>query len=307
MSDASHTTVSVVIPSWNTLELTRICLEFLFASDRPVDEVIVVDNGSEDGSADMIAERFPQVRLVRNERNEGFARGCNQGIALATQRLVLLLNTDTEVAPDALSRMVAWLDEHPQHGAVAPRLVHPDGGTQATCMRFPGLLTPLFYDPPMRRWFPESREMRRYYMRDWDQESSRDVDQPPAAVLLIRREVLEQLGAFDEALWLFFNDVDLSRRMADGGWRTRYLAEATVVHHVGASTSRFGNFLPEWQRNRLHYYRKHFGRAAGWWVKLCVAASWFDHWSRNRWAAARGRPHEDTRAITRAFREFLRA
>jgi GT2 family glycosyltransferase len=187
VSDGARTTVSVVIPSWNTVELTRICLEHLFAADRPVEEVIVVDNGSQDGSAEMVAERFPEVRLVRNERNEGFARGCNQGIALATQELVLLLNTDTEMAPDALSRMVAWLDEHPDYGAVAPRLVHAEGGTQATCMRFPGLLTPLFYDPPLRRWLPDSRELVRYFMRDWDQESSRDVDQPPAAVLLVRR------------------------------------------------------------------------------------------------------------------------
>lgn len=304
---AERTTVSVVIPSWNTLELTRVCLRYLFASDRPVEEVIVVDNGSEDGSADMIADEFPTVRLVRNARNEGFARGCNQGIELATQELVLLLNTDTEMAPDALSRMVAWLDANADYGAVAPRLVHAEGGTQATCMRFPGLLTPLYYDPPFRRWFPESRELRRYYLRDWDQESSRDVDQPPAAVLLVRRAILEELGAFDEDLWLFFNDVDLSKRMADGGWRTRYIAEATVVHHVGASTSRFGNFLPEWQRNRLHYYRKHFGRLAGIWVKACVGLSWFDHWWRNAWARWRGKPHEDTREISRAFREFLGA
>ena len=307
MSEGLRTGVSVVIPSWNTLELTRICLEYLFASARPVEEVIVVDNGSEDGSAEMVAAEFPEVRLVRNERNEGFAKGCNQGIRLATEELVLLLNTDTEMAPDALSRMVAWLDEHADYGAVAPRLVHSQGGTQRTCMRFPGLLTPLFYDPPLRRWLPESRELRRYYLREWDQESSRDVDQPPAAVLLVRRSILTELDAFDENLWLFYNDVDLSKRMADAGWKTRYVADATVVHHVGASTSRFGNFLPEWQRNRLYYYRKHFGRAAGWWVKACVGLSWFDHWSRNRWLAWRGKPHEHTAEITRAFREFLRA
>ncbi|QDU67379.1 glycosyltransferase family 2 protein [Engelhardtia mirabilis] len=306
-TDRPRSTVSVVVPSWNTIDLTRICLEFLYASDRPVEEVIVVDNGSEDGSADMIAERFPAVRLVRNARNEGFARGCNQGIELATQDLVLLLNTDTEMAPDALGLMVAWLDENPGYGAVAPKLVHRDGRVQPTCMRFPGLATPFFYDPPVRRWFPESREMRRYYLRDWDQESSRDVDQPPAAVLLVRRSVLDDIGPFDEQFWLFYNDVDLSLRMAKAGWKTRYLAEARVVHHVGASTSRFANFLPEWQRNRLAYYRKHFGAAAGVWVKVCVSLSWFDHWLRNLLLALRGKPHEDTRQITEAFREFLRS
>jgi GT2 family glycosyltransferase len=301
------TTVSVVMPSWNTRELTRIALEHLLRSDRPVQQVIVVDNGSADGSPELIAERFPEVQLLRNARNEGFAVACNQGLARATGELVLLLNTDTELAPDALSKLVAWLDGHPDYAAAAPRLVHARGGTQATCMAFPGLLTPLFYDPPLRRWWPESPELRRYYLRSWDQESSRDVDQPPAAVLLVRRAVFVELGGFDEALWLFFNDVDLSKRLARAGWRTRYVAEATVVHHVGASTAKFGNFLSEWQRNRLHYYRKHFGRWVGPWVKFCVGLTWFDHWLRQWWRARRGREHEDTREVSRNFREFLRS
>ena len=228
--------VSVVIPSWNTRELLAVCLEKLQEADKPRTEVIVVDNGSEDDSPDMVAERFPEVKLLRNEANEGFARGCNQGMRVARGGCVLLLNTDTEVAPDAIRRLVDFLDEHPGHGAVAPRLIHPDGRTQSTVMAFPNLRSVLAFGTPFERWFPESRELRRYFLRDWDQESSRDVDQPPAACLLLRREVLEDVGLFDETLWLFFNDVDLSRRMAESGttWPV-----GTVGAAGAASTSSF--------------------------------------------------------------------
>ena len=103
------------------------------------------------------------------------------------------------------------------------------------------------------------------------------MDQPPAACFLVRQAILEDIGLFDERLWLFFNDVDLSKRLAKAGWKTRYLAGARVVHHVGASTKQFGDFVPEYQRNRLIYYRKHHGRVAGWWLKVCVTLAYLDY------------------------------
>jgi len=274
--------LSVVIPSWNTRELLAACLEHLERAEKPATEVIVVENASADGSAELVAERFPACVLIRNERNEGFARGCNQGMRVARGRYVLLLNTDTEVAPDALVRLIGFLEEHPAFGAVAPRLIHPDGRTQRTVQAFPGLWTPLFFSTPLERWFPNSFELRRYFLRDWSQEDSREIDQPPAACLLLRKSVLDEIGLFDEALWLFYNDVDLARRMKAAGHRTWYLAEALVVHHVGASTSKFGRFVPEWNKNRLHYYRKHHGRLAGAWVKLCVGLALAD-WVLGQW------------------------
>lgn len=299
--------ISVVIPSWNTRELLARCLETVEEARKPATEVIVVDNGSEDGSAEMVAGRFAGVRLVRNERNEGFARACNQGMRLARGRYVLLLNTDTEVAPDALWLLWRFLEAHPGHGAAAPRLTGVDGRTQRTCQAFPNLWTALFFATPLERWFPNSPELKRYFLRSWSHEDERDVDQPPAACLLLRREVLEQVGLFDEELWLFFNDVDLSRRMAAAGWRTRYVAAATVVHHVGASTGKFGDFVSVYQRNRLTYYRKHHGRAAGWWVKACVCLAYVDYvagiWGRR----LRGLEAEPVSHITRVWLGVMRS
>ena len=296
---------SIVIPSWNTRELLRECLASVEAAPKPSAEIIVVENGSEDGSGEMVAECFPDVRLIVNEQNEGFAKGSNQGMREARGRYVLLLNSDTEIQEDALLRLHGFLEEHADYGSVAPRLVHPDGRTQPTVQAFPTLWTPLFFATPFERWFPNSPELQRYFMRGWAQEDSADIDQPPAACLLIRRAVLDQVGLFDEDLWLFFNDVDLSKRMRSAGWRTRYLAEAKVLHHVGASTSKFGSFVPVWQRNRLAYYRKHYGRLAGWWLKACATFAFVDWCAQQKWARLRGRGGEPLGPTTGSFREFL--
>jgi GT2 family glycosyltransferase len=239
--------LSVVIPSWNTAGLLRACLAHLAAARLPEHEVIVVDNASADGSADMVAAEFPQAALVRNTENRGFAGGCNQGLRLARGAYVLLLNSDTEVAPDAVELLLAFLRGHPAYGAAAPLLHSPGGRVQPSLKRFPTLATALWFSTPLERWFPDNRELRRYFMRDVDQERSADVEQPPAACLLVRRSVLDAIGLFDEELWLFFNDVDLSKRMAAAGWKTRYVAEARVLHHEGASTKKFGRLLCEWQ------------------------------------------------------------
>jgi GT2 family glycosyltransferase len=278
----------------------------LAAAEKPATEVIVVENGSQDGSREFLEREHPEVRLVVNARNEGFARGSNQGMRLARGRYVLLLNTDTEVAPDAVARLVEFLEKNPGHAAVAPRLVHRDGSTQRTVQEFPTLKTALYFSTPLERWFPDSRELRRYFLRDWDQESSRDVDQPPAAVLLLRKAVLDQVGLFDEDLWLFYNDVDLSLRIRAAGWKTHYLAEARVLHHVGGSTSKFADFVATWQKDRLRFYRKHHGRSGAWWLKGCVTFTFADWVVRQAWARLRRRPAEPIRPMLAKYGEFLR-
>ena len=297
--------LSVVIPSWNTLGLLRACLQHLYTADLPETEVIVVDNGSADGSADMVAREFPRAQLVRNAENLGFARACNQGLRLARGRYALLLNSDTEVAPDAVERLLAFLKGNPAYGAAAPLLHSADRRVQPSLKRFPTLATALWFSTPLERWFPDNRELRRYFMRDVDQERSADVEQPPAACLLVRRTVLDAIGLFDEELWLFFNDVDLSKRMAAAGWKTRYVAEARVLHHEGASTKKFGRLLSEWQKNRLHYYRKHHGRLGGMWVKACVVLAFAGWLAEQLGRRLRGRGGDQMAETVRTFGTFL--
>jgi GT2 family glycosyltransferase len=289
--------LSVVVLSWNTLDLTLACLRALFAeTPAHAREVIVVDNGSSDGSADAIAAHFPQVRLVRNADNRLYAAGNNQGAALAMGEFVCTLNSDTEVRAGALDRLVDWLRAHPEHAIAAPRLVDPDGSVQRACHRFPTLGSALCFDSWWGTWWPGSWVQRRYLMRDFDHLASRDVDQPPGACQVLRTAEWRRLGGFDETLSLFFNDVDLCKRLARAGRRVRYVADAEVMHHRGASTKSFAKMLVLWHKNRLAYYRKHWGALGGAWIRVCVRLR---IWEERRKIDARNRTDPDRRKAER--------
>jgi N-acetylglucosaminyl-diphospho-decaprenol L-rhamnosyltransferase len=294
--------LSVVVLSWNTADLLRLCLRSLRA-DAPARprEVIVVDNGSHDDSPDMVAREFPGVTLIRNRENLGYAEGNNVGARAATGRFLCLLNSDTEVRPGALDRLVEFLELHPEYAAVGPRLVNPDGTVQRACMRFPGLFVGLTFDMWWARFPPGRWVDDWYYMRDFDHLHSRDVDQPPGAVFLMRREEYLAMGGLDPALFLYFNDVDLCRRLRRRGRRIRYLAEAEVVHHGGASTRRFEKMVVVWHRNRLAYYRRHFGVLGEWLVRQMVRLR-----ARAEWRKAKER-HRDDAGACAAERAFIRA
>ncbi len=271
--------LSVVVLNWNTRALVLACLSALFAeTPRHAREVIVVDNGSTDGSADAVAAAFPTVRLIRNPENRLYSVGNNQGAFAAAGEFVCTLNSDTEVRPGALDQLVDFLRANAGHGAVAPRLVDPDGTVQRACQRFPTLLSALCFDSWWGRWWPGSWIQRRYLMTDFDHLTSRDVPQPPGAVFCMRRAEYVAMGGLDEELSLFFNDVDLSRRLWRSGRRVHYLATAEVMHHRGASTKNFSRMLVLWHKNRLAYYRKHHGVLAGPWLQLCIRLRVLEEW-----------------------------
>jgi GT2 family glycosyltransferase len=254
------TRLSIVILSWNTRDLLDACLRSIYAADDAPDcEVIVVDNASQDGSAEMVAESYPQAVLVRNSSNEGYARGNNIGMKQSSGDYILLLNSDTEIHEDAPAALVAFMDEHQDYGACGAQLRNPDGSIQHACKRFPGLWVTLFFDTFLEKLFPENRVVRRYFMRDFDHAESRDVDQPPGACFLLRRVLLDEIGFLDEDLFLFYNDVDYCKRIWKAGYKIRFIAGARVLHHGGASTRNYQDFGLEWHRNRVRYYRKHFG------------------------------------------------
>lgn len=298
--------VSVVVTSWNTRAWLARCLA---AATRAVDavggELIVVDNGSSDGSAEMTARRFPRARLLRNADNLGFAAASNQGARMARGDILVLLNSDALLEPDALQRMVAHLDAHGDDAAVVPRLIGEDGATQEAMMRLPRLRTAFAHGTPMERLRPDGRELRRYFARDFDYEADGYAEQPPAACFAVRRSAWRELGGFDESLFLFFNDVDLCARMKRRDMRIRYLADARVVHGGGVSTARFERFVPQWQGDRLRYDRKHFGPLGAAAVKLAVSWTFADWWARSATSKLRGRAHDALAPTTRDYARFL--
>ncbi len=275
--------LSIVILSWNTLELTRACLRSLERdTTRFAREVIVVDNGSHDGSPQMVEREFPRVRLIANPDNRLYSEGNNQGARAATLSHVCLLNSDTEVKPGALDTLLAFLLEHRDYGAVAPRLLNTDGTIQPACKRFPGLLEPLLEYTQLEKHWPFTRWPARLNMHDFDHRTSRDVPQPPGACMLMERAEYLALGGLDPELSLFFNDVRICQQLWARGRRIRFLIDAEVFHHGGASTSKnyAGNTLHF--RNRRTYYKKQYGLLGEWWMRCMLfvgcARIWLGIW-----------------------------
>ena len=273
--------LSVVVVSYNTRLLLKACLESVWraiacsaaertGSSLPAQstaqpmaiEVIVVDNGSADGSADMVRTHFPVVRLIDGE-NVGFASGSNKGIAIAGGRYVLLLNPDTEVVADALVALVRFMDAHPQAGAAGGHLLNPDGSFQQSAFRFPTRLMSLFDFYHINHRVLNSRLNGRYPLSRYG--ASFQIDHPLGACLLIRREALEQVGPLDEAFFMYCEEMDWCMRIKRAAWEIWYVAEARVIHHGAQSTSQFRyRMYVELFRSRARFFAKYHSRAYCW-------------------------------------------
>nr|CAA9281605.1 hypothetical protein AVDCRST_MAG63-3642 [uncultured Armatimonadetes bacterium] len=256
--------LSACIVNWNTNNELRACLRALAAhpyTGPGGQEIVVVDNASEDGSADMVRAKFPHVRLLANAANENYARGTNQALAAASGDLLLLLNPDVEVTPGALDTLAAFLQAQFDAAAAAPRLVHPDGRVQASVRGFPGpvpLLCDIF---GLARVFPGSRRMAAYRMPFFDYGRPGPAPQPMASCLLLPRAAFEFVGPMDERFPLFFNDVDWCLRAWQAGRSIYYTPDAHVVHLGGASTGKV-RAAAVWESHRalLEFYKKHYRR-----------------------------------------------
>ncbi len=283
-------TLSICIVVWNTREDLRACLSAIIAHppQRP-HEIIVVDNASADGSAEMVARDFPGVRLIANATNEQYARGSNQALRASAGELVLLLNPDVRLLSGAIDTLVSFMDANPEAGACAPKLIHPDGRLQRSVRSFPtpGALAADLLG--LARVFPRSRVFGRYRLTFWDYDSVREVDQPMASALMLRRQALLQVGLLDEQFPLFFNDVDLCYRLREAGWRIHFVPEACAVHRVGASTSQARRqALRLSGEGLLRFYRKHYRGAMCWatyWAAVISIRAAFA--LRRAWAALR--------------------
>jgi len=229
--------LSIIIVTWNSQEFIRNCLDSIFLSQGNFSsEVIMVDNGSSDETAKIVEELYPQVNLIQNKKNLGYAKANNQGIEEARGEYILLLNPDTQVLEDALSLMYEFMEEHPELGALGPRLLNPDKSVQASCREFPTFSTLIWEFFGLSRLFPRSRVFSRWRMGYFNFDKQREVDQPMGSCLMLRRATLEDVGILDENFVMFFNDVDLCFRIKKSGWRIYFYPEAKVIHHKGAST-----------------------------------------------------------------------
>jgi N-acetylglucosaminyl-diphospho-decaprenol L-rhamnosyltransferase len=296
--------LAVVTVSYNTRDLLADCLESVLASLTPsglAGEVWVVDHASADGSAAMVSQRFPQVRLIAHDQNLGFAGGNNlalQRMGLRTTgqlaremkfRHVLFLNPDTRVIGDALRTMVRFLDATPTAGVAGARLIHGDGSFQHSAFAFPNLAQILLDFYPLHHRLLDSGLNGRYPRELYDAGHPFQVDHPLGAAMMVRTETLAQVGGFDERYFMYCEEIDLCRRIKSIGWEIYCLPQAEIVHLVGQSTRQFRDrmFVALW-RSRFLMFEKHEGATFRWAARRLVHLGLWSETRRAREACRHG-------------------
>ena len=249
--------VSIIIINWNTRDLLAACLTSIYDTALGLTfDVWVVDNGSTDGSVEMVRDAFPEVHLGVNSQNEGFARANNQGMALSQGRYMLLFNSDAIASPGSLTALVALADAHPSAGIVGAKLVNADGSFQASYTDFPSLhseflmltgLGRLLFGP----WYPSHNQAQG--------QSPRPVDYVEGACLLVRRAAWEQVGGMDQDYFMYAEEVDWCYRMRHAGWHVYYAP--VPIPHLGGGSSRHRPMQREADlyRSRVRFFRQHYG------------------------------------------------
>lgn len=259
MSPRKRPEVSVVLASYNARQVLTRTLRSVTGTGR---EVIVVDNASTDGSAALVRERFPDVRLVELPENRGFGAANNAGMEIGRGRYVLLLNSDAWPVGDGIERLVALADRRPRAGAVGPRLLNPDGSLQRSVRGYPTLWRLATEYLFLRKLAPRSRLLNAFYCGGFDHTYEREAEFLMGAVMLLRREAIDEVGGFDERFFLFSEETDLCYRLRRAGWSVVFTPEAEFVHVGGVSTRpEWGRMYREQLRGHLRFLAKH-GSAA---------------------------------------------
>jgi GT2 family glycosyltransferase len=262
--------LSVIIVTWNAKQIVRECLGSLntYAGDSGV-EIIVVDNGSSDGTPDMINEQFAHVTLVRNPENAGFARATNIGIRLATKEYICLLNSDVIVPEGCLEKMVCFLSQQPDIGVLGPKMILPDGTIGQSCMRYPNPWNWMCRAFALDMLFKPFRLFGGFLMTDFQYNRIVDVDVLTGWFWLTRRQALDRVGPLDERFFMYGEDIDWCKRFREAGWRVVFYSDASAIHYCGASSARKPTqFYIEMTRADMQYWEKHHGRLArcGFWL-----------------------------------------
>ncbi len=267
-----HKLLSIIIVNWNTCRLLDQCLESVFENLDGIDaEIWVVDNASNDDSVPMVQNKYPEVKLIINQENCGFAGANNLAIQQSSGDFVLLLNPDTQLKPGALSKLLNFIQAKPNAGAVGARLLNADGTLQRSCYPRPTLFREFW-----RMFNLDSIwSLAKYPIQNWSLSEPRKVDVLMGACMLVGKKVLDKVGLLDEKFFMYSEEVDLCYRIQLSGHCLYWLPEAEVVHYGGQSTSQVAEemFLQLYE-GKILYFRKHYSRSAvGLYKAILYAAS----------------------------------
>ncbi len=293
--------VGVVIVNYNTRELLLACLDSVYKNRGEMTfRVLVVDNCSTDGSVEAVRAAFPQVELIESAYNGGYAYANNLALRRLgfwdqpgrapkpdAPRYVLLLNPDTLLPPDALARMVAFLDAKPQAGAAGPKLVRPDGRLDKACRRsFPSPEVSFWRLTGLSRLFPRSRRFGRYNLTYIDPDLTIQVDSVVGAFMMIRQEAIRDVGLLDEGFFMYGEDLDWAYRIKQAGWQIWYYPEVTVLHYKGASsrqrsTESIRAFYDAMRRFHHKHYRSQTPWVVNWLIEVGITVFYYLELGRN--------------------------
>ncbi len=255
--------LSIVIVSYNTRDMLRACLTALpTATEDICSEVWVVDNHSPDDSAGMVAAEFPHVKLIANADNPGFARANNQALRQSKGRHVVILNPDTEAEPESLTRMVGYLDTHPDVGAVGPKLLNTDGSLQHNGRPFPTPWREFIGHSGLRRLNRRAYDRNYEYGRE-DFDETWETDQVSGACMMVPHAIMDKVGMLDEDFFMFYEEIEWCWRIRKAGYKVVYLPEARIVHHwMGSVRQQNRAMTARLFKSALVYYRKTAGMGA---------------------------------------------
>lgn len=251
--------VSIILVNHNSREILRKCLKSIGKQTKGIAyEIILVDNNSTDGSAEMVQADFPAVQLIRNSENRGFAAANNQGISRACGDYMLLLNSDTEVLDGAIQKTVEFMERHPDASVVGCRLLNRDGTLQPSCRSFPSVLNLFTESFFLYIIFKRSNLFGKYYMTFFNHESIREVDVVKGAYMMIRKEVFDRVGLFDESYFMYAEEMDFCYRAKKSGHKVFFYPGSQVIHLGGGSIADPQRYTRQIYDSQILFFRKHF-------------------------------------------------
>lgn len=247
--------LSIILINYKTPKQLLECIESIYATTKGIDDIIVVDNNSQDESISQIRKKYPEIRIVASRLNGGFAMAANWGINLARNDTVLLLNPDIIVKEDAIEVLYKKLYSNPDIAIVAPKLLNLDGSLQFSCSKFHKLLTPVYRRTSLGKTSFGRKEVERFEMKNWDHNVECDIDWAIGAALMMKRKYVEKIGLMDSRYFLYFEDVDLCRRVWEAGFRVVYVPKAVMLHeHKRLSAYQSGVKSIMNRVTRIHIY-----------------------------------------------------
>jgi GT2 family glycosyltransferase len=266
--------LSIIVVNWNTHDLLAICLQSIYETIHNLAfEVIVIDNASCDRSPEMVEQRYPHVRLIRNQENVGFARANNQGILISTGRYILLLNSDTKMINESIKEMISFMDSNHHVGAVGPELLNPDGSIQYYSKRLPNLVNQaavMFHFPGYKR----------SVIREFRNPHPHEVERVKGACLMIRRSIVNEIGLLNENSFLFSEEDDWSIKLNRKGWKIYYIPAVKVIHFGSASIKQIsGEAAFHLYKSKTQFFREHHGYLNAAIFKAMLTAKYIVFWA----------------------------